>query len=289
MPVEATVEKQGYESYSSGFRSRYVLKRQFSAQEVLRVIKLDGASQERELRELLAGDFQSERNQFTESVFYYEARLRPVLRTLTRDPQVTERARGLLSLVAVPEDLRLVMQLEPPPSSSGFPERWRYAVATALVNPDDEDEWSFLRQCALNEFDDRWVEAGAIQTLKLTGSPRSQRILEEAQQKNQARIRSITSALDYIKSNPTILADTDLDVLASRVAEVIKIGTWEGNGNPRLNEAGDKALVDFTFQTSEDGLVYTATFHRIDGTWTLRGAHETYQAFAPKFLKEPVR
>ena len=125
----------------------------------------------------------------------------------------------------------------------------------------------------------RWVDAGAIQTLKLIGSPRSQRILEEAQQRNQSRARQISGALDYIKSNPGILADADLEALAKRVAAVIKIGDWKGNGTPRLNEAGDKALVDFTFQTSTDRLVYTATFHRRDGAWTLRGAHETSQAF----------
>jgi hypothetical protein len=59
------------------------------------------------------------------------------------------------------------MQLSRPPESSIFGDRWRYAVATSLVSPDDEDEWSFLRRCALNEFNDRWVDAGAIQTLKL--------------------------------------------------------------------------------------------------------------------------
>lgn len=288
-PSGASIEKEGYQSYFSGFRSQYVLRRQLSAQEVLRVAELDGASQERELRELLAGDFSGARDQFEDVVFSYEARLRPALRNLARDPLVTKRARDLLSLIAAPEDLHLIMQLAPPPQDSGFPERWRWALATALVNPDGEDEWSFLRWCALNEFNDRWVDAGAIQALKLTASPRSQRILEEAQQQNQFRARSIAGALDYIRSNPPILADTDLESLARRVADVIKIGTWKGNGSPRLNQAGEKALVDFNYQTSEDILVYTATFHKMDGAWILRGAHETYQAFAPALGPIPVR
>jgi len=280
-PQSASVAKPGYQSYFSGFRSRYVLRKQFDQQEVLRVVELNGADLERELGELLVGISTGELNQFTDTVFYYEARLRSALRNLARDPYVTERARDLLSLIAAPEDLQLVTQLAPPSSASnpGFPDRWRYKVATALVGPDSEDEWSFLRRCALNEFNDRWVDAGAIQTLKLTASPRSQKILEEAQQQNQFRARSIASALEYIKSNPPILLDADLKALAERTAEAMKIGTWQGNGKTRLNQAGDKALVDFTFQTSEDRLGYTATFHKLDGAWTLRGAHETYQAF----------
>jgi len=80
-------------------------------------------------------------------------------------------------MIGVLDDLHLVMQLVSASGSRGFPERRRYVVATALVNPDDEEERSFLRRCALNEFDDRWVDAGAIQTLKLTASLRSRMIL----------------------------------------------------------------------------------------------------------------
>jgi hypothetical protein len=173
------------------------------------------------------------------------------------------------------------MQLATPPESDGFPERWRYAVATALVNPDDEPEWTFLRDCAVNKFDDGWVDAGAIQSLKLTASGHSWEILEEAQQSNQARASLISRALEYVRSNPPPLTDADLKALAERVANLLKLGSWEGNGSPRFNQAGDKALVDFWFQTAEDRLVYTATFHRIEGVWTFRGALETFQAFAP--------
>ena len=189
-------------------------------------------------------------------------------------------------MIGASEDLHLILHVAPPPASPGFPQRWRYAIATLLVGPDDEDEWSFLRRCALNEFDDRWVDAGAIQSLKLTASPRSRWILEEAQQKNPGQASRISNALDYIQSNPEPLADINLKALAERVAQVLKIGNWEGNGRPRFNEAGDKALVDFTFQTAMDRLGYTATFHRIDGIWKLRGANETYQAFAPQV---PIR
>jgi hypothetical protein len=286
-PLFVSLEKQGYESYRSGVRARYVLRRQFRAQELFRVIALVGDNQQHELRELLAGDFSQQLRQFQDSVFYYEARLRPALRDFLRDAEVTVQARELLSIIGVSEDLHLIVQLATPPVSQAFPERWRYAVATMLVNPDGDDEWAFLRKCALNEFDDRWVDAGAIQALKLNGSPRSRTILDEAQQKNPAQAARIKQALAYIESNPKPLADADLVILAERVAQVIKIGTWEGNSEPRFNEAGDKALVDFTFQAALDRLVYTATFHRTDGRWKLRGVNETYQEFAPAPIKTP--
>jgi hypothetical protein len=278
VPLSVHLEKPGYQSYLSGFRSRYVLNLDLKAQDVARVAKLERESQLSELRELLAGGISPE-SEFRDAVLYQEARLRPALLTLAREPAVTLSARNLLATIAISEDLRFIMQLPPRASSPGFPERWRHVVATALVNPGTEDEWSFLRRCALNEFNDRWVDAGAIQSLKLAASPRSQMILEEAQQKNPGQASRIAGALDYIKSNPATIADANLEALAERIAQILKIGTWKGNGRPRFNEAGDKALVDFRFQTSEDSYVYTATFHRIDGVWTLRGAHETYQAF----------
>jgi hypothetical protein len=204
----------------------------------------------------------------------------PALRELARDPDVTVEARDVLSFIGVPEDLRLIMQLAPPPLKGyTFPDRWRYNVVTAVLNPESEDEWTFLRRCALNEFGDRWVDDGAIQTLKLIASPRSREILEEAQMRNSGRPLSIARALEYLRSNPGPLAGQDLVALAMRVADVIKIGTWQGNDKPRYNASGDKALVDFNFHSGSDRLVHTATFHKIDGVWKLRGARETSQVF----------
>jgi hypothetical protein len=145
-----------------------VLRRNFSAEEVLRVAKLDPNIQQSNLRELLAGRFLGEEAQFRTSIFYYESRFLPSLRALAREPGVTEQARELLCMIGVPDDLRLIMRLPPPPASDGFPERWRYAVAAALVQPDTEAEWIFLRRCALNEFDDHRVDAGAIRALQLS-------------------------------------------------------------------------------------------------------------------------
>jgi len=53
------VAKEGYQA-----RSRYVLNRKLDAQDVSFVARSDGASQLGELRELLAGGFSLEREQF---------------------------------------------------------------------------------------------------------------------------------------------------------------------------------------------------------------------------------
>jgi hypothetical protein len=275
-PRMLSVTKDGYSSYLSGFRGQYVLRRQSEVSEVERIANLQGEAQLRGLREVLAGA-----NRFMGKLFYYEDRLRPALRTLALDPDVAEPARDLLSLIGVPEDLHLLVRLASPqkPSMIAFPERWRYQVATALVNPDNEDEWSFLRRCASNEFSDRWVDAGAIQTLRVTGASRSQEILGEAQIKNSYRASMITKSRDNIKSNPVPLEGPELEELARHVAQALKLGNWEGNGMPSFNETGDKASVDLTFQAGSDYIVYTATFHHMNGVWTLRGAYETSQAF----------
>jgi hypothetical protein len=115
-PLTVKVAKQGYNSYSSGFRERYVLERQFSTEEVDRIAKSDGDDQLHGLRELLAGSAE----QFQDTLFFYEARLRPALRALSREPEATTPARRILSLIGVSEDLHLIMQLAPPVRDSDF-------------------------------------------------------------------------------------------------------------------------------------------------------------------------
>jgi hypothetical protein len=163
---------------------------------VRRVANLDGEPQRTALREILAG-LQVTR-EVPDTVFYYEARLRDPLRALISDPKVGESAVRLLALIGVSEDLELIVQL-PPPAREGLPQnRWAYYVACALLEPSSEEEWAFLRKAALNEFNDGWVDAGAIQTLRLIASPRSQQILDEAHNGNLRRTKSIARALDYI-------------------------------------------------------------------------------------------
>lgn len=79
-----------------------------------------------------------------------------------------------------------------------------------------------------------------------------------------------------------------LDELADHVATRIRIAGFEGKGEAMYNQGGDKALIDFTYDTGEDRLIYTATFHRVGGSWRLRGIRETLQQFGlPRGI--PVR
>jgi hypothetical protein len=146
-PRSASVRKPGYESYFSGFRSIYVLHRTFEVADLSWIVNLSEERKEAEFRELVAADFGQYRDKFTDSVFHFEAQLRPILRKLVYETALTERARQLLALIAAPEDLQLLVKLPTPPGTGPFSERWRYHVATALVRPDTEDEWAFLQRC----------------------------------------------------------------------------------------------------------------------------------------------
>jgi hypothetical protein len=230
-----------------------------------------------ELRTLLAKDQHTFDLQVWYSIFYYEDTLRPSLRSLLNDRRARENARAVLALIGDPADLRLVVRRAPPIDRTPFSNRWAYGVACALLEPASEQEWAFLRACALNDYDDRWVDAGAIQTLKLIASPRSLEILQEVQRLNVNRAHALSEAIAYVLSNPGALQGLDLEALARRVASTNKFGKWEGNQKPRYNERRDKALVDIVYYAPGDRLTYTATFHRIDGLWRLRGLRETLQ------------
>lgn len=160
------VNKEGYSGYSTGLRTEYVLELEFQSKDIHRIARLHGETQSKELRELLAGKFEPDsRNgseDFWELVFFQERSFRPALRALIQDARVGEESAKLLAFIGVPEDLRLVIQHARPPKRKLFEDRWAYYVVTALLEPTTEAEWEFLRKCAANEYDDRWVDAGAI-------------------------------------------------------------------------------------------------------------------------------
>jgi hypothetical protein len=82
-----------------------------------------------------------------------------------------------------------------------------------------------LRKCAINEYDDRWVDAEAIQTPKLMASPRSREILDEALRVDQERSRLLAQAEEYVAARTRAAGSSDLETLAAKVREVIK--DWE--------------------------------------------------------------
>ena len=281
--VWAKVSKEGYGGFStSELLPEYVLSREFGPADLKRVAGLEGPPQVEELRELLAGDVGDSGVSFYEQVFVLEHRFRPALRELIQDAKVGRAASQVLGFIGAPEDVRLIVEKAPAPKQEFFENRWAYGVVTALLEPATEKEWAFLRSCALNELDDRWVDAGAIQTLKLIASPQSLQILKEVKQANSERATEADAAIRYIESKPPDLSDEDLVAAGKTVAQAIRLGKWKENRKPRYNEKGDKALVDCVFIDGVDMLVYTATFHKVDGRWKLRGVRETMQALLAK-------
>jgi hypothetical protein len=254
-------------------------EQQYENQEVRRIASLSGPAQLQALQLLLA-NFPDDPD-FLGRVFYFEDRLRPSLRALIGDAKVGELALNLLALVGVPQDLDLIVKSVRASRSESSDYRWAYGVVCALVEPNSETQWQFLRSAALNDYNDGWVEGGAIQTLKLIASNRSQRILEETRGRNSDRESLVSQALKYFGSKPAPLLDPKLDRLAYRVAQAVKIGHWEGNSEPRYNQAGDKALVDAVSLVGRDRLTFTATFHRVRGIWRFRGVRETLQQLTP--------
>ncbi|MGA2041148.1 MAG: hypothetical protein ABSH42_17855 [Bryobacteraceae bacterium] len=236
-----------------------------------------------ELRHVIAsGDLFGDANT-VDSIFYHERRLRPVIRSFLRDDQTREGAERLLALIGDPGDLRLVIRLAPPPKPGPHANGWAYHVATALLKPSNEQEWAFLRQCALDGFDDHRADAGAIQTLKLIASPRSLKILNETLQQN-TRESSAAAAIAYIQANPPPLTDENLNRLADRVANAIRVGKQVEPWRIRYNAGGDKALVDWAYNT---GQTYTATFHKVGGLWRVLGVRVTLQRLAFEFVGSP--
>jgi hypothetical protein len=273
------VSRAGYSGYSTtGLGPEFVLDREFGHADVRRIASLEGEAQVNQLRELLAGEFEHSGPGLNGLVFVQEHKFRPALRALVGDPKVGTAAGQLLAFIGVPDDVRLFIDHAPPPKRELFEDRWAYGIVCALLEPATEKEWTFLRNCAMNDYDDLWVDAGAIRTLRLIASQKSKQVLKEVAEKNQDRTDSVEAAIKYIESAPAPLSDEDIVVAGKKVAQAIKIGTWQGNKPPQFNEKKDKALVACEIIAGRDLLVHTATFHKVDGKWRLRGVRETMQA-----------
>ena len=279
------LSKMGYSGYTSDrLENEFVLKREFKTKDLDQIAKLSEPERFRELEEVLAGDLEGE--DLESRAFANDELFRPPLRRLLDNPKVAPHAFSILAFIGVPEDVRLIVEKAPAPKKELFQDRWAYGVAAALLAPTTEKEWSFLRSCAFNEYDDLWVDAGAIQTLRLIASPKSREILEQIPTKNPDRSEAAEAAIDYIKANAARLSDRNLTNVAERVAKAVKIGSWKGNKPPTFNARGDKALVQCEFRAGRDLLVYTATFHRVGEAWVLRGVRETMQALLAKEADE---
>lgn len=273
------VSKKGYQEYTStNFNSVFIVEREYKPIDLKRVIKLSGDKQIEQLREFLAGKYVDSMLPLEEQVFIEDEKLRPALKSLLPDPHVGMAATGLLSFIGVPEDLQLIVDYAQQPTNEDFGSRWAYQVVTALLKPSSEKEWLFLRDSAINKYDDRWVGYGAIQTLKLIASPNSKRILNEVGLINPSQVEKVQQAIKYIDSKPEPIADKNLMNAGKKLARILNVGKWQKNSKPRYNKKKDKALIDCEYITGRDWFLYTATFHKIVDVWELRGVRETMQA-----------
>ena len=289
--------KDGYGEYNQGFNfnqveREYVIRKIITAKDVHRVAKLKGEAQRIELRELLRSEFKSDNdtivnfgNGLTELIFFYERQFSPALRSLIEDDKVGPLAGDLLAVISNPEDLSMLVQRG----------RQSYLIVSSLLDPNSNEEWAFLRKCALNNEDFR-IAGRAINSLKLIPSKHSLEILQDTYKWNRHMRELVNEAIQYLKSNPQPLTDTSLVELEKKVAKAIQMSGWTGNGIPRFNAEENKALIDFDFIVDcnfaeildmvdaessvklRDLYVYTATFHKVNGVWKLRSLRETMRA-----------
>jgi len=148
--VWVELSKDGYSGYSTdNLRPEYVIQREFHTEDLKRITTLADSDRVRELRELLAGEFEGA--DLAKQVFLNERQFRPALRSLVEDRRVSKQAIGLLAFIGVPADLRWIVQHAPSPKRKLFEDRWAYAVVSGLVEPGTEKEWSFLRKCSIEQ------------------------------------------------------------------------------------------------------------------------------------------
>jgi hypothetical protein len=277
------LSKDGYAGYSAAPKVNYVIKRQFNAADVARILKLPMDAQRRELRELLAGELDPAGPPLNELVFTQENLARPGLRWLLDDPQIGAQAGELLAFIGYPEDVRLLIQYAPEPNGEPAVNRWTYAVASALLEPSNDREWAFLKRCAADNYGDHWVDTGAIRTLQLIASPRSLQILEDVRKLNPYRSNEVDQAIAYIASKPAPLTASSAAAAAEKLAQALGAGTWMGNEQPRYDDQHDAALVDCNFLAGGARfLVFTATLHQEGAAWRVRGVRETRQKLLPQ-------
>jgi hypothetical protein len=248
----------------------YILKREFGIKDFEHLKELRDSEQVKELRVLLAGEFE------IEPILYYATHFRKSLLSLVTDQVVGEIAIRVLSFIGYPEDIRFMINNSP--QTQKFNNIWAYYIVSALTDPKTTEEWTFLRNCAENKYNDLLVDVGAITSLKLLATPQSLSVLNEVRKINTKREKIIERAISYINNKPLPLSGEELTEMSNRVAEAIKIGKWKGNEKPRYNKEKDIAIIDSKFSTGDDSLIYTSTFHKVGNMWIFRGVRETYQA-----------
>lgn len=207
-----------------------------------------------------------------DNVFVRESELcRPMLQDFLNDKDVARSAASILVFMGYPEDIRTVLKKFPPRETRDYRNFLCSQIAYALFDPVTEEEWDFLRRCAIDEFQDGWADAAALQTLSLLDDTRRLDIFNEVKQKNRKRVSD--DLIARFNTAPPALMGEDISLLAGNISKAVSAGTWESNEEPRRNTPDTIALVDMFFRSGRCGYLYTAVFHRADNLWKLRGLH----------------
>lgn len=214
-----------------------------------------------------------------DDLFLHSAELHLALRELLGKKDVHPAAAQTLALIGGREDVRGILRAEGPTALAT--RNGLYPVLTALVLPQSEDEWSVLWRAACNEFKSAWAERGAIQTLRLTASPRARLVLTSAAQENRAAAPQIERAIEAIDADPRPMTGSNLAELGERVGRALQIGEWDKKVRIVYNPDGGRAIIDCLFVAPEDYLTYTAIFARAADRWSLTCVRETLKAFRP--------
>ncbi len=239
--------------------------------EVLRIAGLSGKEQTKALRSALLS--RSRGKAFGDTLFYSQEQLRGSLRRLVSDRKAGTEAAYYLCLIADHNDLRAIIRR--PPRARTLTDFWAYQVASSVMEAGEEEEWNFLWDCLMGK-KDPWASSGAIQTLKLIGSPRSLAMLEQAHEANLRWGGEVDRAIAFAKIERPPFHGSSLGEVAGRVAHLVGA---ENGEMPRYDAGGDKALVDVRLTAGRDLLIYTASFSRVDGEWYLRGFREVMQGY----------
>ena len=250
LPPDVELRKEGFSGYSdTQFKPEYVLLRQVRSKDLERVVSLKGESQRLALRDVILGERNDDMaaKELDELLLSKTSQIHDALLSLTTDEHAKKQASELVAMLALPDDMARILPT-PPSSQDGdaFDNRWIYSLVTGLIEPTTESQWELLKRAASGDYDDLWVDAGAIQTLRLNASSRSRSILQEVAAKNADRRKMIDRAVAYIDAGAKPVAEADLIEAGKKAAHAIGFSGWQGNKAPRYSESRDVALIAAT-------------------------------------------
>jgi hypothetical protein len=255
------------------------MRKEAGREDAARALSLSGEAQQSALRALMLAEADENSGKALDELFLeHTSQVHDSVLALTDDAHAGQPAKRLVAVLALPGDMARILPVAPKPSTTLFDNRWIYDMVTGLVEPTTEAQWQLLERAAAGDYDDGWVDAGAIQSLRLNASARSRAILLDVAKRNSDRKKLVGRALAYIDGGATPVADAELVTAAAKAAKAIGMPGWCSNGAPRYSADRHVALIESEFFQDRDLLIYTGTYHLVGDKWRLRALRETMQA-----------